>query len=170
MSLYSDNLIKQSVSDFIGTKAAYRRRYVQKLIDYYTGTNAAGYISGFFSAGSFQEIPRYHMNITRKFIDKMSRIYTAPPERKLKNKTMSNNYANLTRYKDTRLNHVEKMTNLIGSIATYVYFDEKPDYWVVSNGEFTIEMSMTGHPLWQARKHVDDAFNVFDVPLFFNCA
>ena len=127
MSLYSDNLIKKSISDFIGTKAAHRRRYVQKLIDYYTGTNAEGYISEYFSSGSFQEIPRYHMNITRKFIDKMSRIYTAPPERKLKNKTMSKQYADLSRYKDTRFKHIEKMTNLIGTIANYVYLEEKPD-------------------------------------------
>ena len=39
------------------------------------------------------------------------------------------------------------------------YFNEKPDYWVVSNGEFTIEMSMTHHPLWKMRKHIHDAFN-----------
>ena len=57
----------------------------------------------------------------------MSRIYTAPPERKLKNKTMSKQYADLTRYKDTRFKHIEKMTNLIGTIANYVYFEEKPD-------------------------------------------
>ena len=127
MSQYSDALIKQSISDFIGTKAAYRRRYVQKLLDYYTGTNADGYISNYFSSGSFQEIPRYHMNITRKFIDKMSRIYTAPPERKLKNKTMSKTYADLSRYKDTRFKHIEKMTNLIGTLASYVYLEEKTD-------------------------------------------
>jgi len=49
------------------------------------------------------------------------------------------------------------------------YFNEKPDYWVVSNGEFTIEMSMTHHPLWVTRKHIHDAFNFFDVPLLYSC-
>jgi hypothetical protein len=64
----------------------------------------------------------------------------------------------------------EKAVLRISVNEWFDYFDEKPDYWVVSNGEFTIEMSMTGHPLWRAREHVDDAFNVFNVPLFFNCA
>tara|TARA_B100000519_G_C14244004_1_gene438834 strand:- start:58 stop:1380 length:1323 start_codon:yes stop_codon:yes gene_type:complete len=127
MSSYSDNVIKQSIGDFISEKSRHRRLYVEKLIDYYTGTNADGYISHYFGAGSFQEIPRYHMNITRKFIDKMSRIYTAPPERKLKSKSLSKKYDELTRYKNTRFKHIEKMTNLIGTIATYVYVEEKAD-------------------------------------------
>ena len=127
MNQYSNNLIKQSIKDFISDKSRKRRRYVEKLIDYYTGTNAESYIIDYFSSSSFQEIPRYHMNITRKFIDKMSRIYTAPPERKLKSKSMNKQYSSLTRYKDTRFKHVEKMTNLIGTIATYVHMEEKPD-------------------------------------------
>ena len=127
MNFNAEQLIRQSISDFISDKSRHRRRYVEKLIDYYTGTNAEGYIIDYFNTGSFQEIPRYHMNITRKFIDKMSRIYTAPPERKLNNKSKTKEYSSLTRYKDTRLKHVEKMTNLIGTIATYVYVEEKPD-------------------------------------------
>ena len=109
--MFANDVIKQSISDFISEKSRYRRRYVQKLIDYYTGTNSDNYIADYFSAESFQEIPRYHMNITRKFIDKMSRIYTSKPQRTLKTKTMTKKYEELTRYKDSRLKHVEKMTN-----------------------------------------------------------
>ena len=125
--MFANDVIKQSISDFISEKSRYRRKYVQKLIDYYTGTNSDNYIADYFSAESFNEIPRYHMNITRKFIDKMSRIYTSKPQRTLKTKTMTKNYEELTRYKDSRMKHVEKMTNLLGTIATYVYFVEKPD-------------------------------------------
>jgi hypothetical protein len=48
------------------------------------------------------------------------------------------------------------------------FFKQKPDYWIVSNSEFTIKASMTNDPLWQHRQYPHDVFNKYKIPLFFN--
>ena len=50
----------------------------------------------------------------------------------------------------------------------YDFFDFKPDYWIVSNTEFTIGASISGSPLWRQRKYPHDVFNKYGVPLFYN--
>jgi hypothetical protein len=49
------------------------------------------------------------------------------------------------------------------------WFHEKPDYWVVSNSEFTIEASIKNDPLWIQRGYPHDVFNKYDIPLLYNC-
>ena len=48
------------------------------------------------------------------------------------------------------------------------FFEIKPDYWVVSNGEFNIEDSKTGGGVWKQRNYPMDVFNKYDVPLLYN--
>tara|TARA_R110002110_G_scaffold242452_1_gene458832 strand:- start:339 stop:785 length:447 start_codon:yes stop_codon:yes gene_type:complete len=48
------------------------------------------------------------------------------------------------------------------------FFEQKPDYWTISNSEFTIKASMTDDPLWKFRGYPDNVFNNYDIPLFFN--
>ena len=43
----------------------------------------------------------------------------------------------------------------------YSFFDQKPDYWVVSNGEFTIKNSIVENELWRSRKYPKDVFNKY---------
>ena len=50
----------------------------------------------------------------------------------------------------------------------YDFFNEKPDYWVVSNGEFTIDASIRGSQLWDWRGYPRDVFNKYNIPLFYN--
>ena len=50
----------------------------------------------------------------------------------------------------------------------YDHFDEKPDYWVVSNSEFTVRASIIRDQLWDERRYIHDAFNHFNVPLLYN--
>ena len=35
----------------------------------------------------------------------------------------------------------------------YDHFSELPDYWVVSNGEFTIDASINGSNIWNHREY-----------------
>jgi hypothetical protein len=52
----------------------------------------------------------------------------------------------------------------------YDYFSEKPDYWVVSNSEFTVSNSMLPNYIWDVyRKWPKDIFNKFNIPLLYNC-
>ena len=103
MAKYAEEIIAESVKDLKWSNAKAREKEIEKLINYYTGTNTEHYISRYFDAEVFQEVPLYKINITKKFIDKKSRVYTLSPNRKLKNQRISKAYKNLTLYKDLRM-------------------------------------------------------------------
>ena len=112
-----------------------RRKLVYKLLDYYNGDNTAQYIKPYFNAASFREIPCTSMNITKRFIDRLSQIYTLGASRTLTSK--QDTYDSLSRLKDIKLKHLEKMTRLLGTIAVKIdlkndkdlpYFDYSPKY------------------------------------------
>jgi hypothetical protein len=48
------------------------------------------------------------------------------------------------------------------------FFNIKPDYWVVSNGEFNIHDSITGAGVWKERQYPADVFNKYGIPLLYN--
>mgnify|MGYP003112033635 FL=1 len=50
----------------------------------------------------------------------------------------------------------------------YDFFSERPDYWVVSNGEFTIKSSINNDALWRSRDYPEDVFNKYNIPLLYN--
>ena len=99
-----------------------RRKLVYKLLDYYNGDNTAQYIEPYFNADSFREIPCTSLNITKRFIDRLSQIYTLGASRTLESK--QDVYNSLTRFKDVKLKHLEKMTRLLGTIAVKIDFKE----------------------------------------------
>ena len=128
-----EQIIQESVADYKLAQAKARREEIRKLLDYYTGTETEKYIDDYFSADAFREIPLYNANFTKRFINKMSRIYTVGASR-----SVSDSYASLTRKKDARMKHVERMTRLVGSVATQVVyrddlakpcFDYRPVYY-----------------------------------------
>ncbi len=120
-----EQIIQDSIKEFKQQQAQARRNHVRKLIDYYCGSNTANYISQYFDADAFREIPCYEANFTKRFINKMSRIYTVGA-----NRNVNNAYSNLTVMKDSRMKHIERMTRLIGTVATQVVFidDDMPHF------------------------------------------
>ena len=128
-----EQIIQDSIKEAKVQKEKARRIEIRKLLDYYTGTETTKYISNYFSADAFKEIPLYNANFTRRFVNKMSRIYTVGASR-----NMDEQYSILTRKKDARMKHVERMTRLCGTIATQVIyrddsvtpcFDYRPIYY-----------------------------------------
>ena len=127
-----EQIIQESIKDFKQIQAKARRNHVRKLIDYYCGSNTAQYISEYFDADAFREIPCYEANFTKRFINKMSRIYTVGA-----NRNVNQTYSGLTTMKDARMKHIERMTRLIGTVATQVvfidgdkpHFDYRPVYY-----------------------------------------
>tara|TARA_Y100001938_G_scaffold3228_3_gene4002 strand:- start:1955 stop:3262 length:1308 start_codon:yes stop_codon:yes gene_type:complete len=110
-----------------------RENYVEKLLDYYEGNNTGQYIEKLFDSEAFNQLPPYEANITKRFINKASRIYTIGAKR-----NVSNKYDQLTALKDVRMKHIERMTRLIGTLATRVVwngnqespmFDYRPVYY-----------------------------------------
>ena len=113
-----DNSIKRQKLE----QAKNRRALTYKMLDYYNGDNTEQYVKDRFSASSFQEVPISSMNITKRFVDKMSRVYTLGANRTLQSK--QDVYDDLTRMKDVKLKHFEKMTKLLGTIAVHIGMDE----------------------------------------------
>ena len=50
----------------------------------------------------------------------------------------------------------------------YDFFSEKPDYWVLSNSEYTIGASMAPNALWKQRGYPVNVFNKYKIPVFYN--
>ena len=128
-----EEIIKQSVADAKELNQKQRREWVRRMLDYYGGNGTNQYIEDYFSADAFREIPSYNANFTRRFINKMSRIYTVGA-----NRNVSKQYDSLTIKKNARMKHVERMTRLMGTVATQViykevngmpYFDYRPVYY-----------------------------------------
>ena len=126
------DLLQEAIKELKLHNAKKREDHIEKLLDYYNGNDTANYIRKMFSGAAFREIPPVESNITRKFINKMSRIYTIGANRNVNDK-----YDELTVLKSARMKHVERMTRLCGTIATRVvwnegetpYFDYRPIYF-----------------------------------------
>ena len=128
-----EDIIKQSVADSKLLNQKKRRNWVRKMLNYYGGNGTNDYIKQYFSSSAFQEIPCYNANFTRRFVNKMSRIYTVGA-----NRNVNKQYELLTVKKDARMKHVERMTRLMGTVATQIiykevngvpHFDYRPVYY-----------------------------------------
>ena len=128
-----EEIIKKSVTGIKQLNQKRRRKWVRKMLNYYGGNATNEYIKNYFNSSAFQEIPCYNANFTRRFVNKMSRIYTVGA-----NRNVNKQYELLTIKKDARMKHVERMTRLMGTVATQViykefndmpYFDYRPVYY-----------------------------------------
>ena len=113
-----------------------RRKEIRKHLDYYSGTSTAQYIAEYFDGEAFNEIPPYEANFTRKFINKISRIYTLGANRNLGSASVTKQYESLTELKNVRMKHSERITRLLGTVANRVLwndmnqrFDYRPIYY-----------------------------------------
>jgi hypothetical protein len=129
----AEQIIKNSVAEAKLQNERARRKEIRKLLDFYSGSEIEKYIHDFFQADQFKEIPCYNANITKRFINKLSQIYTVGGKRKV-----NKQYEQLTIKKDVRFKHIERMTRLLGTVATQViwkehngmpYFDYRPVYY-----------------------------------------
>ena len=128
-----EQIIANSVKELKNVNRLKRREWVRRMLNYYGGNATSQYIDNYFNSSAFQEVPCYNANFTRRFINKMSRIYTVGTSR-----NVGKQYDLLTIKKDARMKHVERMTRLMGTVATQViykevngmpYFDYRPVYY-----------------------------------------
>ena len=132
MSIYAKDYLKQSLQDHKLGRLKQKRIEIEKYLDFYTGTSIGQYIEPYFDTQSFQEVPVYEANVTKKFINKLSRIYTLGSKR-----NVNEAYDVLTQKKDSVFKHLERMTRLLGTLAVNISFDEslgfsyKPIYYFI---------------------------------------
>lgn len=122
-----NQLIRDKLTEAKLMNSQLKREEIRKFLDYYSGTSTDSYIKRYFSGDAFSEIPPSVTNFTRKFINKISRIYTLGAMRTTGN--ASELYNSLIPTKDVRMKHSERMTRLLGTIANRVFWDgERFDY------------------------------------------
>ena len=102
MAQYAKDLIIQSIQDTKLRRLDAKREEIETYLNFYTGTSIRQYIKSYFDAIPFQEVPVYEMNITKKFINKMSKIYTLGAVRNVNKK-----YDFYTRKKNVSFKHIE---------------------------------------------------------------
>ena len=127
-----EQLIKDKLTEAKLISSQQRRDEIRKFLDYYSGTSTESYIKDYFTGDAFSEIPPSVTNFTRKFINKISRIYTLGANRTVGDATETYNV--LIPTKDVRMKHSERMTRLLGTIANRVFwnndkFDYRPIYY-----------------------------------------
>ena len=131
--MIAQDIIKESLQNEKLRIAQSRRDEIRRMVDYYTDCETSKYIIDHFNSQAFREIPPYSVNFTRRFINKMSRIYTLGADR-----NVSDEYLFLTRKKNARMKHIERMTRLVGTIANRVmvkedangtFFEYRPIYY-----------------------------------------
>jgi hypothetical protein len=141
-----------------------RRKEIRKYLDYYSGVDTEQYIGNYFSGDAFQEIPPSVTNFTRKFINKISRIYSLGANRNVGDAT--ERYLQLTPTKDVRMKHSERMTRLVGTIANRVYwvgdsFDYRPIYYFEAYfDDNPFQPSAITYPLLNNTADLSDATNL----------
>ena len=132
-NMTAEEIIKQSIQEAKQLNQQNRRKWVRRMLNYYGGNATDQYIEDYFNSSAFQEVPCYNANFTRRFVNKMSRIYTVGA-----NRNVNKQYELLTIKKDARMKHVERMTRLMGTVATQIiykevngmaYFDYRPVYY-----------------------------------------
>ena len=141
-----------------------RRKEIRKYLDYYSGVDTEQYISSYFNGDAFREIPPSVTNFTRKFINKISRIYSLGANRNVGQAT--ERYLQLTPTKDVRMKHSERMTRLVGTIANRVYwvgdsFDYRPIYYFEAYfDDNPFQPSAITYPLLNNTSDLSDATNL----------
>lgn len=141
-----------------------RRNEIRKHLDYYSGTSTEQYINSYFSGDAFAEIPPSMTNFTRKFINKISRIYSLGAKRNIGGAT--SRYEELIPTKNVRMKHSERMTRLLGTIANRVYwmdgkFDYRPIYYFEAYfDENPFMPSAIIYPLLNNTSDLSDATNL----------
>jgi len=121
---HAEKVIKKSIKDFKLEQSRARRKKVEEHLNYYTGTDTDKYIKQYFSADTYQEIPNYTINITKKLVDKNSRLYVMNPIRHVGGKIQTRKYEQLTPYKNLRFKHLDKMSTLLGVVACRIFWND----------------------------------------------
>jgi hypothetical protein len=122
MIFYStaNQVVKDSISK-IKTSARDRMYEHQDMcIDYYQYNNTQSYIAEYFAGTLQEEIPLYCVNMTKRLIDRISLVYKNKPTRQIEDER----YQDLIIDKDFTLKRIERIHNLLGTIALQVVWND----------------------------------------------
>ena len=127
MIFYSnaDQVVRDSISKVKSLNRDKIYREQDMCIDYYQYSNTKSYVQRYFSGTLQEEIPIYNVNMAKRLIDRISLVYKNNPERSVEDER----YQDVIIDKDFSLKKVERIHNLLGTIALQVcWHDGKFQY------------------------------------------
>ena len=120
-----NQVIRKSIEELKSLNGDKRDMQKDMCIDYYQYNKTENYIQKYFSGSLQEEIPLYTVNMTRRLIDRISLVYKNPPTRGIEDER----YSLATADKNFSLKKIERMHNLLGTIALQVMWkDDKLVY------------------------------------------
>jgi len=134
MIFYStaNQVVKESISKL----KTYNRDSMYKeqdmCIDYYQYNNTKSYIKDYFGGTLQEEIPLYTVNMAKRLIDRISLVYKNNPDRNVQDER----YQDLVIDKDFTLKRIERIHNLLGTVALQVVWNEEGKFNYIPRLEF----------------------------------
>jgi hypothetical protein len=157
----AEQAVKDSISRFKENNLARMFNHRTKLVDYYQYQNTEQYINDYFGGTLQQEIPLYTTNITKKIVNRISMVYKDNPVR-MYDSEVNEDINSLMFRKDYKLNTMERIHNLVGTMLVHVFWNESEekieyrpvlDYEVTLNPENPMEVMSVLYPI---EKTTDD--------------
>ena len=87
-----------------------------KALDYYSFNNTQKHIQDFFHAEFKADVPLYPQNMTKRLISRISMVYKDRANRLVEN----DDYYDLIKIKDFRMKNIERVHNLLGTVAVMI--------------------------------------------------
>ena len=110
----SEQIIIDSLSDYLSTIETERTKEREYLLDFYEGINMSEYVGEFFGSESLQQVPLFSQNLTKRVCKARAQAYRRPPRMDVDE-----------RYKDfidsqdlnSKRRQLEQITFLLGTMA-----------------------------------------------------
>ena len=144
-------------------------------IDYYTYNNTERFVTDYFGGSLQREIPLYTNNLTKRLINRISLVYKEGPDRNVEN----NNYLDLIEDKNYVMKKVERLHNLIGTVAMCCkwyegkfYYNPVIEFEPIMNPDNPLEVMAIVYPVPKTtgnafQKQEEDEFIYWDAEQHF---
>ena len=110
----SEQLIIDSLSDYLNNVETQRTKEREYLLDFYEGINMEEYVGDYFGSESLQQVPLFSQNLTKRVCKARAQSYRRPPRM-----NVDSRYIDLADMQDlnTKRRQLEQLTFLLGTMA-----------------------------------------------------
>ena len=110
----SEQIIIDSLSDYLNRIETQRTKEREYLLDFYEGINMEEYVGEYFGSESLQQVPLFSQNLTKRVCKARAQSYRRPPRM-----NVDSRYVDLADMQDlnTKRRQLEQLTFLLGTMA-----------------------------------------------------
>ena len=110
----SEQIIIDSLSDYLNRIETQRTKEREYLLDFYEGINMEEYVVEYFGSESLQQVPLFSQNLTKRVCKARAQSYRRPPRM-----NVDSRYVDLADMQDlnTKRRQLEQLTFLLGTMA-----------------------------------------------------